>query len=286
MSSSPKSTLSPSLGRMSSSRILVIQRKSYSRSEMAPGPASRLSLHGGSGGGGSGEDVVADLQRHLGVCSVICDEAVLLLLEEPALVHHGKSIRTDLVPDRGGNQKLASVLDVESDVDGGERSRIPLLLLDSAGLVGVLPGESQVVHGDALEQRELDGVSADAHPLDLVEVDVEGGDQFVHSVHQDLVGHLGSHVDAEREVVHDVGTRERVALGDRCGQDLPGLELHSMSPGTAGSDVQRYSVAHSFLLLSLSRKDFFSFGSAVSFAFLASHSGQWHSPCSWWWPSS
>ena len=246
----------------------------------------RLSLHGGSGGGGSGEDVVSYLERHLGVGSVVGDEAVLLLVEEPALVHHGKSIRTDLVPDRGGNQKLASVLDVESDVDGGERSCVPLLLLDPACLVRVLSCEREVVDGYALEQRELDRVSANAHPLDLVEVDAEGGDKFVHSVDQNLVGHLGSDIDAERQMVHDVGTRERVALGDGSRDDLAGLELDRMPPGTAGSDVQRYSIAHSFLLLSLSRKDFFSFGSAASFAFLASHSGQWHSPCSWWWPSS
>ena len=197
-----------------------------------------LPLHGGSGGGGSGEDVVADLQRHLGVGSVVGDEAVLLLLEETALVHHGEGVRSDLVPDRRGDQKLAPVLDVESDVDRGERSRVPLLLLDTARLVGVLAGEGEVVHRDPLEQGQLDGVAADADPLDLVQVYAEGGDQFVYGVYQDLVGHLGSDVDAEREVVHDVGSRERVALCDGCRQDLPGLELYSMPSSTAGSDVQ------------------------------------------------
>ena len=246
-----------------------------------------LSFHGGTCGGRSGEDVVPDLQRHLGVGSVVGDEAVLLLLEEAALVHHGEGVCSDLVPDRRRDQQLASVLDVESDIHCGERSRIPLLLLDSPGLVGVLAGEGEVVNGDPLEQGELDGVTADAHPLDLVEVDSHGGDQLVHGVDQDLVGDVRSDVDAERQVIHDVGTRERVALGYGCGDDLSRLKLHSVSSGTAGTDIEGYSIAHSFFLLSLSRKDFFSFFSAgSSLVLLASHSGQWHSPSSWWWPSS
>ena len=218
-----------------------------------------LPLHGGTGGRGSGVDVVADLQRHLGVGTVVGDEAVLLLLEEAALVHHRQRVGTDLVSDRGRDQQLASVPDVESDVNGGEGACVPLLLLNPPGLVGVLAGEGEVVDRDALEEGQLDGVPADAHPVDLVQVDPHGGDQFVHGVYEDLVRGLRPHVDAERQVVHDVRTGEGVALCDRRGDDLPRVELDGMPSGSAGSDVQRYSVSHCFFLLSLSRKDVFSF---------------------------
>ena len=63
-----------------------------------------LTLHGRSRGGGSGVDVVADLQRHLGVGPVVGDHAVPLIVEEAALVHHGQGVGPDLVPDRRGDQ--------------------------------------------------------------------------------------------------------------------------------------------------------------------------------------
>ncbi len=225
-----------------------------------------LSLHGRSRRGGSGVDVVPDLQRHLGVGPVVGDHAVPLVLEETALVHHGQRIGPDLVPDGRGDEKLASVLDVESDVHGGEDSRIPLLGLDAPRLVGVLAGEGQVVDGNPLEQGQLDGVPADADPLDLLEVDSEGPDQLVLGVDQDLVGHVRSDVDAEREMVHDVGTRERVTLGHSGRQDPAVLQVDGVGPATAGPYVYRYSVTHRVFLLSLSKKEgFFSFfsGSCV-----------------------
>ena len=66
-----------------------------------------LSFHGRTCRGGSGVDVVPYLQSHLGVGTVIGDHAVVLLLEEATLVHHGERVSTDLVPDRRGHQQLA-----------------------------------------------------------------------------------------------------------------------------------------------------------------------------------
>ena len=160
--------------------------------------------------------------------------------------------------DGRGNVELASVLDVESDIDGGEDSGVPLLLLDTPGLVGVLSCECKVVDGDALEQRELDGVSADTDLLDLLEVDSHGRDELVDCVDKDLVRDIGTHVDAEREVVHDVGTGQGVAFCDGGRDDLPGLQLYGVSPRTTGSDIEGYSITHCFFLLIQPNKDFFS----------------------------
>ena len=126
--------------------------------------------------------------------------------------------------------------------------------------MGVLAGEGQVVDGDALEQGQLDRVPADADPLDLIQVDAEGPDQLVLGVDQDLVGHVRSDVDAEREMVHDVGTRERVTLGDRGREDPAVFQVDGVGPAPAGPYVYRYSVTHCVFLLSLSKKEgFFSF---------------------------
>ena len=197
-----------------------------------------LSLHRGSCSCRSGVDVVADLQRHLGVGSVVGDHTVLLLLKETALVHHRQCVGTDLMPDGWGYVEFASILDVESHIDSGEDSCVPLLLLDSPGLVGVLASECEIIDGDSLEQGELDGVTADTDLFDLVEVHTQLGDQFVDCVHQDLVSDIRTEVDTECKVIHDVRTGERVALSDCSGQDLPVGEVHSMSPGTTGSDIQ------------------------------------------------
>ena len=105
----------------------------------------------------------------------------------------------------------------------------------------------------------MDRVTADADLLDLVLVDPEGVDNLVLRVHQDPVRDVVPYVYAERQMIHDVGTGQRVALrGDRR-DDPPIGKVDGMCPGPAGTYVYGDSVSHSSssklkILLSIFRK--------------------------------
>ena len=85
-----------------------------------------------------------------------------------------------------------------------------------------LPCKCKIINGDALEQGQLYRIAADRNPLDLLQIDVQLGDDFVHSIHQDVVGEFSSILYAECKVIHDVGTRHRMTARYSC-SDYPSV---------------------------------------------------------------
>ena len=207
-------------------------------------PLDLLSLQGGSGRGGSSVDLAVLDQRHLGVGTVVDDDAGLLLVEDVRHHHHGDGVGPDLVGDRRGYEHLG-VGQPEPEGRGVDDVPVPGRGGDAEGLQHVLAGVGQVPDLDVLEQGQLEGVAADSEDLHLAQVDVHLVEQVVGSLDDEAVGHVLPRLHGVVDVVDDVHSGDGVPLGDRGPHGLLGVQVQGLAAESASSYVQSYAVSHS-----------------------------------------
>ena len=102
--------------------------------------------------------------------------------------------------------------------------RLPGRCDDTEAVELVLSRECEIAHFDILEERKLNGVSADGQLGDLRQfVLAVKTDQIVDGLSDDLVGDLSSGIHPEVHVIHDVRSGERVSGCNCCVENLAAL---------------------------------------------------------------